>query len=1119
MLKRRGRIACLWLLSAAVVLSSFVPAGVSAAAGFAGSSVSAGGDKRALADWAEVARRIAGLRQETRVAPLSAAQLRQAVPGKLLWTYKEGEGALTPETVAAIEARTGGDFRLHGPNGAGIGWLEFAETVPVVDMIRIVSRDPHVARIEPAYRVRAATFAPNDPLYPSQWALPAIGVPDVWESVYCEDRPELQVTIAVLDTGVQADHPDLLGKLVPGYDALTDSEGLPTDGNGHGTHVAGIAAAVADNDEGIAGVAGLADCVKVMPVKVLDDSGEGNYVDVAEGIAWAVDQGADVLNLSLAGDENAPDSDAVREAIMYALSRGVVVVAAAGNDSNRYGPSEPGDLDNEGPSSMPVAPVAFPARVLGVIAVGAAGLVNNQWIPADFSNGGPQLTLSAPGVGILSTYNQDLDGDGSPELYASKSGTSMATPFVSGVAALLLAKMNAAQDLFEVRDIRRVQSIWSRLAETATDIADNGPDIDTGYGLVNTVSALNTPWILIEEVSDNPVVREKQLRLTVRRADGTIASDVYGEGELSVFNSVNGSGSIGSFPVTFEEGQANISLSYSSFDAGFYSVGAFLNGAVSGIYVMVVPPFPPEAEPDPGTYSSPLQVQLTSNTPDATIYYTLDGSDPSFDSTIYSGPISINEPTTIKAFAWKNGVASEIRSFTYTIASPTPSVTPTPTPTPTSSATPTPSAIPTSTPSSGGSGGGSGGSVVLAPVVSPASTPLREVVTESGSRPVLRVSYTEEQIRKLVENASDWIVLEALRGNSDPTSIGSVQVEFPASLLAGSVNKPVEIRTDGAVVRLKAGAVASEAGANGQKVIIRLERLDRSDSDGRPAVPQPDRFALLSDFWNLTLTVDGKRVSAFKKPVQVSLSGLNEATANGDSGLVAAYVFNEAEGRWEYVGEARVENGRWTFDTNHFSRFAVMAYVGSFEDMQLHWAERAVHRLAARLVVDGVDAARFAPDRTVTRAEFVAMLVRLLGLPPVGRDTVAKFEDVDPSAWYADAVARAAAAGLIDGVSPGRFAPGEPLTREQMAVIVARAYAAVAGGAATGNGASGAGSNGSSPAAGFADAADIAPWALQAVGQLKDWKLADGYPDGRFAPKQLLTRAEAAVMLDRLADR
>jgi len=309
MLKRKGRIACLWLLSAAVVLSSFVPAGVSAAAGSAGSSSSAGGAKRALAEWAEVARRIAGLREEARVAPLSAAQLRQAVPGKLLWTYKNGENTLTPETVAAIEERTAGDFRLHKPNDAGIGWLEFAETVPVADMIRIVSRDPHVARVEPAYPVHSvqeATYAVNDPLYPLQWALRAIRVPDVWSSVYCEDQPKLQVTIAVLDTGVQANHPDLQGKLVPGYDAVTKpgSEGWPTDRDGHGTHVAGIAAAVANNGEGIAGVAGLADCVKIMPVKVLDDEGNGDTLDLMEGIFWAVENRADILNLSLGSQTN-----------------------------------------------------------------------------------------------------------------------------------------------------------------------------------------------------------------------------------------------------------------------------------------------------------------------------------------------------------------------------------------------------------------------------------------------------------------------------------------------------------------------------------------------------------------------------------------------------------------------------------------------------------------------------------------------------------------------------------------------------------------------------------------------------------------------------------------------
>lgn len=180
--------------------------------------------------------------------------------------------------------------------------------------------------------------APNDPLWAQQWNLPKIGAPQAW-SIW---QPQRTVYIAIIDTGVDSNHPDLAHKMrrhqngaVYGYNALNNTPNAH-DGHGHGTHCAGIAAAHIGNGIGIAGVAGwnpaLANAhqyVQVMPVKVLNDNGAGTFADVARGIVWAADNGAHVLSLSLGAPVGA---QVLADAVNYAWNRGCVVVAAAGNE-------------------------------------------------------------------------------------------------------------------------------------------------------------------------------------------------------------------------------------------------------------------------------------------------------------------------------------------------------------------------------------------------------------------------------------------------------------------------------------------------------------------------------------------------------------------------------------------------------------------------------------------------------------------------------------------------------------------------------------------------------------------------------------------------------------------
>ncbi len=238
---------------------------------------------------------------------------------------------------------------------------------------------------------------PNDPLFASQWGLTRSGVPAAWdESVGSAGAP-----VAVLDTGVDLTHPDLVGNLLPGTDILNgDSD--PTDDHGHGTRMAGIVAATWNNSAGIAGVAPGS---PILPVKVLGDDGLGPYSAIAQGITWAAAQGAKVINLSLSGGS---PSQALQDAVNGAIASGAVCVASAGNDG----------------SATPV----YPAATSGVVAVGALDEFDNHpW----FSNTGAWLSHSAPGVSVVTT---DIGGG-----YAPSTGTSPAAAFSSGIFSLLFA--------------------------------------------------------------------------------------------------------------------------------------------------------------------------------------------------------------------------------------------------------------------------------------------------------------------------------------------------------------------------------------------------------------------------------------------------------------------------------------------------------------------------------------------------------------------------------------------------------------------------------------------------------------------------------------------------------
>jgi subtilisin len=317
--------------------------------------------------------------------------------------------------------------------------------------IAALRRDPRVKYVEPdaeaniqaAERPAKISKKYKASPQPAQFLPWGVNKIDAELVVLPGDPANHQVPVAIIDTGIYYSHPDLVGNANAGPSFVY---GTPTslDDEGHGTHVAGTVAAVKNT----IGVVGVAPKAKVWGVKVLDRYGSGYYSAIASGLDWAADHGMKVANMSLGGSYN---SMALQAACAAANADGVLLVAAAGNDGKKGKPSYPG---------------AYPS----VVCVSAT---TSQDKLATFSSRGPHVDLSAPGEGISSTVM--------PASYQSWSGTSMATPHVSGAAALVWG----ANPSFTNNDVRL------RLQSTAVDLGTPGLDPQFGWGRVNAYRAVN----------------------------------------------------------------------------------------------------------------------------------------------------------------------------------------------------------------------------------------------------------------------------------------------------------------------------------------------------------------------------------------------------------------------------------------------------------------------------------------------------------------------------------------------------------------------------------------------------------------------------------------------------
>ncbi|RPI30712.1 MAG: hypothetical protein EHM70_13205, partial [Chloroflexota bacterium] len=517
---------------------------------------------------------------------------------------------------AVFPAALGDSSLLYKEKTASLGSifrLRLPDYGDVEAAVVLLARNPDVVFAEPDYIARAA-YTPTDPLYASQWGLAAIHAGDAWDTI----TGTLATTIAIIDGGIDLDHPDLANRLwinpgeaaangldddnngyiddVNGWDFVYDGNS-PGDENGHGTEVAGVAAAEANNNLGVAGVCW--NC-RLMVVKVMQASGIANYSDIAAGVAYAAAKGASVINISLGGYA---DSATLRAAIQAASAR-AVIVGGAGNDavsSNFY-------------------PAAYP-QVIAVAAVGPAGA------KADFSNFGAWVDAAAPGMDIHTTFE---GGD-----WGATSGTSLASSFVSGLAGLLYSQHPDWSP----------QLVRLHILQTASSLSASDPIYADrmGAGLVDAAQAMlpAQPLFIVDKHSLDGVLNGKP-------APGT--SD-----NALVISLLNQWGPAEAVSASLSTADPAVTVSTASASFGDIAAGEAANSTAFTFQVASLAgynhdiPFSLQISANGGDYAATVPYTLTTRSPDEPVsgYIIADTLWTSEKIYVVGGDLTINSGVTL----------------------------------------------------------------------------------------------------------------------------------------------------------------------------------------------------------------------------------------------------------------------------------------------------------------------------------------------------------------------------------------------------------------------------------------------------------------------------------------
>ena len=400
-------------------------------------------------------------------AALSSPSVAPAVPqvqvvsDQILVKFEPGT---SPAVVSAVLARAGATPEdVVRDVGVRVVTVDPADRREV---LAALENSPAVEYAEPDLAMRALDTTPNDPSWPDQWGPRKVEAPRAWDTT----RGSGAVVVAVVDTGVDGTEPDLAGALVAGTD-FVNGDSDASDDQGHGTSVAEIIGARTNNGEG---QAGLCWTCRIMPVKVLDQSGVGSTATIAQGIVWATDHGADIVNLSLGGSGT---SQTLADAVAYAARKGVLLFGAAGNSGTNT--------------------AFYPAAYSGVLSVAATDESDQLY---SWSNYGSWVAVAAPGCNVAPLLGATNTAGGQ---YGTFCGTSSATPVVSGIAGLALAAAPAAS----------ASNVYSALEHTAKAIGTG-----VRFGRVNATQTLSALGASSTTVTYTGTVKPSRRTRTFSRA-------------------------------------------------------------------------------------------------------------------------------------------------------------------------------------------------------------------------------------------------------------------------------------------------------------------------------------------------------------------------------------------------------------------------------------------------------------------------------------------------------------------------------------------------------------------------------------------------------------------------
>lgn len=1094
------------------------------------------------------------------------------VPGEVIVKFKEGAPAAA--TMGALAAK----HRAHGlaakqalPCEAAL----FATTTDVAAAVAALQRDPRVEFAQPNY-IYHTRGVPSDPLWSQQWGMHAPtgpapndphGVRAIEAWAHTKGTPD--IVVAVIDSGIDYLHEDLTATMwtnpgeIPGNGKDDDNNGFiddvygydfiganatnsqpdsdPMDDNDHGTHVAGIVAATANNAEGIAGTA---PDVRLMAVKALDSQGSGTTTAIVSAIHYAAANGAQVVNMSL----GMPGFDR----LMYnaiAAHPGVLFIAAAGNagaDNDTIPDSPAGftkawvvDL-NGNPS---ITGDNFPAlpHIMSVAALARTGNLTS------FSNfGATSVDLAAPGEEIVSAVPQ-YPGAGAAIAVA-------AGPYRSMFWGFGAENLSTTAEVYD--SVIRVVYDFFGLTPTCVNPATGGQPLLVVDDDQDGSYTVNNPPFILPDVSSlylnalSTAGFVYEIHNVGFGANGPAPSAITHSAVIwftgQAWASDPGTGNLPNLTPTDQNNlsaylTAGGKLFLSGRDAGwgientsFYRehlkadfIREYDNVSASALVGLAHPylgatyTFAPNAlhidvlRPRSGA----TVVQQPSSYP----WWTGSSSSPyaSKPGTSMAAPFAAgggalllsvrSDLTPAQVIDLLNNNVTKLPALTGKVAS--------------------------------------GGTLNLAQALAALPPKVKSTVPASNAAGVAVGTDITVTFSKNVTKGTHF-------GNITITAGGSVvnhtyalsnntltlkpaanlaqgtayTVDIPAGAVQDAANKPSEAHRFSFTTQAAGGGGGGGGGGGAppappapQTGTAEFTATGGAQSvtllNGAVTLEIPAGALHAGTKATVTLVADtpgntpagARAVSAvfgfesagpLAKPVRISIR--YEADKLGGLDPQALMIFREnPDGTWQRIG-GKLDRATQTIvvERDGFSNYTVLGTPKTFGDIQGHWAQANIELLAARDLVQGRAADKFAPGATVTRAEMAALLVRLTG---AAETTPAQptFTDVAPGAWYYAVVETAVRAGLFKGYADGSFQPDATLTREQLAALATRLTGAAAG----------------TTQLPFTDQADIAPWALEAVAAASTQELLRGVSDTEFAPQIAVTRAQAAALMVRLAER